>query len=106
MSPTLQSTHLADIAKTKKKQKFFKAFAISAMLSCSQVASKSNKKSSKNQSKKWSMTRWMMGWVLDGSWADFWWILGPCWEVRWGQVGTKIQKMMYQDDIKKSSKNI
>ena len=38
------------------------------------------------------MTGWMLGWVLDGSWVDFWLVLGPSWEVSWGQVGTKIQK--------------
>ena len=38
------------------------------------------------------MTRWMLGWILDGSWIDFWWILGPSWEVSWGQVGTKIRQ--------------
>ena len=38
------------------------------------------------------MTRWKLGWILDGSWVDFWWILGPSWEVSWGQVGTKIRK--------------
>ena len=37
------------------------------------------------------MTRWMLGWILDGSWVDFWWILGPSWEVSWGQVGIKIR---------------
>ena len=36
------------------------------------------------------MTRWMLGWVLDGSWIEFWKILGPSWEVSWDQVGTKI----------------
>ena len=35
----------------------------------------------------------MLGWMLDGSWIDFWWILGPSWEASWHQVGTKIQKM-------------
>ena len=25
------------------------------------------------------MIRWKLGWVLDGSWIDFWWILGPTW---------------------------
>ena len=39
------------------------------------------------------MIRWMLGWILDGSWIDFWWILGPSWEASWHQVGTKIQKM-------------
>ena len=36
----------------------------------------------------------MLGWMLDGSWIDFWWILGPSWEASWHQVGTNIQKMM------------
>ena len=38
------------------------------------------------------MIRWMLGWVLDASWIDFWWILGPFWEASWHQNGTKIQK--------------
>ena len=38
------------------------------------------------------MIRWMLGWVLDGSWIDFWWILGPFWEASWHQNGTKIKK--------------
>ena len=36
------------------------------------------------------MIRWMLGWILDGSWIDFLLILGPSWEVSWGQVGTKM----------------
>ena len=39
------------------------------------------------------MIRWMLGWILDGSWIDFWWILGPSWEASWHQVDTKIQKI-------------
>ena len=38
------------------------------------------------------MIRWMLGWMLDGSWIDFLTILGPFWEASWHQVGTKIQK--------------
>ena len=38
------------------------------------------------------MIRWMLGWMLDGSWIDFSSILGPFWEASWHQVGTKIQK--------------
>ena len=38
------------------------------------------------------MIRWMLGWMLDGSWIDFLLILGPFWEASWHQVGTKIQK--------------
>ena len=38
------------------------------------------------------MIRWMLGWMLDGSWIDFLSILGPFWEASWHQVGTKIQK--------------
>ena len=38
------------------------------------------------------MIRWMLGWMLDGSWIDCWWIWGPSWEASWHQVGTKIQK--------------
>ena len=33
-----------------------------------------------------------MGWILDGSWIGFWCILGPSWEVSWGQVGTEIRE--------------
>ena len=36
------------------------------------------------------MTRWMLGWIFDGFWIDFWCILGPSWEVSWAQVGTKM----------------
>ena len=38
------------------------------------------------------MIRWMLGWMLDGSWIDFSSILGPFWEASWHQVGTKIKK--------------
>ena len=38
------------------------------------------------------MIRWMLGWMLDGSWIDFYSILGPFWEASGHQVGTKIQK--------------
>ena len=38
------------------------------------------------------MIRWMLGWMLDGSWIDFSSILGPLWEASWHQVGTKITK--------------
>ena len=38
------------------------------------------------------MIRWMLGWMLDGSWIDFFSILGSFWEASWHQVGTKIQK--------------
>ena len=55
MSPTLQSSHLADIANTLKNQLFFKVFAMLAMLSCSQHALKINKKSQKNLSKNSSL---------------------------------------------------
>ena len=44
----------------------------------------------KNQSKNQSKLRCKLGWILDGSWVDFWWILSPSWEVSWGQVGIKI----------------
>ena len=44
------------------------------------------------------------GWVVDGSWVDFWWILAQV----GGQVGAKLalksEKKGYQDDVKKSSK--
>ena len=39
------------------------------------------------------MITWMLGWMLDGSWIDFYSILGPFWEASWHQVGTKIKKM-------------
>jgi len=38
----------------------------------------------------------MLGWMLDGSWIDFWWILGPSWEASWHQVATKIQNTPQQ----------
>ena len=38
------------------------------------------------------MITWMLGWMLDGSWIDFYSILGPFWEASWHQNGTKIQK--------------
>ena len=55
MSQTLQSIHLADIAKTLKNCRFFKVFAMLAMLSCSHLALKINKKSLKNRSKNHSL---------------------------------------------------
>ena len=42
------------------------------------------------------MIRWMLGWMLDGSWIDFWWILGPFWEASWHQVAPKSKKRGYQ----------
>ena len=51
------------------------------------------------------MIRWMLGWVLDGSWVDF----GGFWDQVGRQVGAKLapksDKIGYQDDVKKSSKN-
>ena len=46
----------------------------------------------------------MLGWMLDGSWIDFWWILGPSWEASWGQVGSKIDQNGVQDEIQKQSR--
>ena len=59
------------------------------------------RKSIKNQSKKGSKIRCKLGCILDGSWIDLGAILGPSWEAKWGQVGTKIWKMGSQDDVKK-----
>ena len=38
------------------------------------------------------MIRWMLGWMLDGSWTNFLSILELFWEASWHQVGTKIKK--------------
>ena len=50
------------------------------------------------------MIKSMLEWILDGSWLDFGRILGPSWEVNWGQVATKIRKnevpKRYQKNIK------
>ena len=40
---------------------------------------KINNKSIKNQFKRQPMTRWMLGWILDGSWVDAGQILDRCW---------------------------
>ena len=55
--------------------------------------SKIHKKSIKKPSKRPSMTRCKLGWMLDGSWIDFWWIFGPSWGAKWVQVGTQIGKI-------------
>mgnify|MGYP003320390102 CR=1 FL=1 len=48
----------------------------------------------------------MLGWILDGSWIDFWWILGPSWEVSWGQVGIKIRENGVPRRCQKIIKNL
>ena len=48
------------------------------------------------------MTGWMLGWILDGSWIDVWWILRPSWEVSWGQVGNKIQQKLHTKAMSKN----
>ena len=44
------------------------------------------------------MIRWMLGWMLDGSWIDFLSILGPFWEASWHQVGTKLEPKPSKND--------
>ena len=56
------------------------------------LGAKIDQQSIKNRSKSRSKTRCKLGWILDGSWIDFWSILGPSWGPSWGQVGTKIRK--------------
>ena len=51
------------------------------------------------------MIRSMLGWILDGSWDDFGRILGPSWEVNWGQVATKIRKNEVPKRCQKNIKN-
>ena len=43
---------------------------------------------------------------LFGSWLDFWWILGPSWEVSCAQVGTKIQENAIPRRCQKIIKNL
>ena len=70
------------------------------------LGSKINEKSIKNQWKKWSMTRWMLGWILDGSWTDFGWILGGFWEPSWAQNPSKIvEKVIWKVDWQFDRKN-
>ena len=52
------------------------------------------------------MTRWMLGWILDRSWIDFWWILGPSWGSSWSQVGTKIGEKGVPRRCQKIIKNL
>ena len=59
---------------------------------------KINKKRTPNRWKNVSMTRWMLGWMLDGSWIDFLSILGPFWEASWCQVGTKLEPKPSKND--------
>ena len=59
-------------------------------------------KSIRNRSKKWSMTRWMLGWILEGSWIDFWCILASKLE---GKMEPSWHENLIKWDTKTMSKN-
>ena len=40
-----------------------------------------------------------MGWILDGSWIDFGWILGGFWEPSWSQNQSKINEKMIDNKM-------
>ena len=85
MSQTLQSIHLADIAKNKKTACFFEVFAMLAMSSCSQLALKINKKSLKKRSKNHSLFAMIF-------WSIFHWF----WRPRWDQNPPKIDQKSFR----------
>ena len=58
-------------------------------------------KSQKKTIKKGINIEYDFGWIWNGSWSDFGAILSPS----WAQVGTKICKMGFQDDVEKSDAN-
>ena len=66
------------------------------------LGSKIDQKSTRHRSKKRSKIWCDFGSILDGSWIDFWLILGPSWGPSWGQVGTKIRKMKVPKWCRKS----
>ena len=49
------------------------------------------------------MTRWMLAWILEGSWVDFGRILGRFWEGFGGQDGSKITKKSKAKHHKKNT---
>ena len=63
--------------------------------------SKITKKSSKNRSDWQLEIRCDVGWILDGSWVDFWWIWDQIGEQNGAKLALKSEGNRCQDDVEK-----
>ena len=61
---------------------------------------------SKIDPKRASKPRCNLGWDLDLSWSDFWWILAPSWTQVGSKLAPKLGKLGFQDDVKKMTKKV
>ena len=52
------------------------------------------------------MARWMLGWILHGSWMDFGWILGGFGRPCWPQNPSKIKKNSIENESNKNTEKV